>query len=185
MTGGNITVNAKGSNGLVSTNGGTVTISGTTIKSTGSSSARGLHATYGGNIRANNMTISSTGGSWATLATDRGEGTVSCSNCILSTGGAGSPLIYSTGTISVTNSTGTASAAQTVVVVEGKNSANIKSSELKCTANPNNKDDECGVLIYQSMSGDAESGTSSLTCQNSTLDINKFLLFFGSYILYN
>ena len=116
MTGGNITVNAKGSNGLVSTNGGTVIISGTTIKSTGSASARGLHATYGGTITADNMTISSTGGSCATLATDRGEGTVSCSNCILSTGGAGSPLIYSTGTITVINTTGTASAAQAIVV---------------------------------------------------------------------
>ena len=183
MTGGNITVNAKGANGLVSTNGGTVTISGTTIKSTGSSSARGLHATYGGKITANNMTISSTGGSCATLATDRGEGTVSCSNCILSTGGAGSPLIYSTGTISVTDSTGTASAAQ-AVVVEGKNSATIKSSELKCTASPNNKDDECGVLIYQSMSGDAESGTSSFTCESSTLEILSTSSYYSSAPLF-
>ena len=179
MTGGNITVNAKGSNGLVSTNGGTVTISGTTIKSTGSASARGLHATYGGVITADNMTISSTGGSCATLATDRGEGTVSCSNCILSTGGAGSPLIYSTGSITVTNTTGTASAAQ-AIVVEGKNSATIKSSELKCTASPNNKNDECGVLIYQSMSGDAESGTSSFTCESSTLEILSTSSYYSS-----
>ena len=144
--------------GLVATNGGTVIISGTKIESTGSASARGLHATYGGVITASDMVISSTGGSCATLATDRGEGTVSCSNCTLTTGGAGSPLIYSTGSITVTNTTGTSSAAQ-AVVVEGKNSANIKSSKLKCTASPNNKNDECGVLIYQSMSGDAASGT--------------------------
>jgi len=179
MTGGNIAVNAKGSNGLVSTNGGTVIISGTTIKSTGSASARGLHATYGGTITADNMTISSTGGSCATLATDRGEGTVSCSNCILSTGGAGSPLIYSTGTITVINTTGTASAAQ-AIVVEGKNSATIKSSELKCTASPNNKNDECGVLIYQSMSGDAETGTSSFTCESSTLEILSTSSYYSS-----
>ena len=170
MTGGSISTSAKGGNGLVATNGGTVTISGTTIKSTGSASGRGLHATYGGVITASNMDVSSTGGSCATLATDRGEGTVSCSSCTLSTAGAGSPLIYSTGNITVSNTTGTSSSAQ-AVVVEGKNSATIKDSELKCTANPNNKDDECAVLIYQSMSGDAESGTSSFNCVKSTMEI--------------
>ena len=170
MTGGSITTSARGGNGLVATNGGTVTISGTTIKSTGSASARGLHATYGGVITASDMDISSTGGSCATLATDRGEGTVSCSSCTLSTEGAGSPLIYSTGNITVSDTTGTASAAQ-AVVVEGKNSATIKDSELKCTASPNNNNDECAVLIYQSMSGDAESGTSSFNCEKSTIEI--------------
>ena len=170
MNGGSISTSARGGNSLVATNGGTVTISGTTIKSSGSASARGLHATYGGVITASNMDISSTGGSCATLATDRGEGTVSCSNCTLSTAGAGSPLIYSTGNITVSDTTGTSSAAQ-AIVVEGKNSATIKDSKLKCTANPNNKDDECAVLIYQSMSGDAESGTSSFNCEKSTIEI--------------
>ena len=93
---------------------------------------RRLHATYGGVITATNVTISSTGGSCATLATDRGEGTVSCTGCTLSIGGSGSPLIYSTGDITVSNTTGTATQAQ-AIVVEGKNSATIKSSSnLQC-----------------------------------------------------
>ena len=171
IKGGSISTSAKVSNVLVATNGGTVTISDTTIKSTGSSSARGLHATYGGEITATNVTISSTGGSCATLATDRGEGTVSCTGCTLSTGGAGSPLIYSTGDITVSGTTGTASAAQ-AVVVEGKNSATIQSSSnLKCTGDGNGRDDECGILIYQSMSGDADTGTSTFTCESSTIEI--------------
>ena len=179
MTGGSISTSAKGANALVATNGGTVTISGTTITSTGTASARGLHATYGGTITANNVSISSTGGSCANLATDRGEGTVACTNCSLSTSGAGSPLIYSTGEITVTNTTGTASAAQ-AVVVEGKNSATIKSSELKCSASPNNKNDECGVLIYQSQSGDAESCTSSFTGENSKIEILESSSYYDS-----
>ena len=179
MTGGNITTSARGGNALVATNGGTVTISGTTVTSTGSASARGLHATYGGTITATNVTVSSTGGSCANLATDRGEGTVSCTNCQLSTAGAGSPLIYSTGDITVTNTTGTASAAQ-AVVVEGKNSATVKSSELKCTASPNKKNDECGVLIYQSQSGDADTGTSSFTGEDSTLEILESSSYYSS-----
>ena len=152
ITGGTITTSAKGGNGLVATNSGTVTISGTTIKSTGSASARGLHSTYGGSITATSVTVSSTGGSCATLATDRGEGTVTCTSCTLTTNGSGSPLIYSTGEITVSGTTGTAYAAQ-AIVVEGKNSATIKSSStLKCFASDNGRNDECGILIYQSMS---------------------------------
>ena len=170
MTGGSITTSAKGANALVSTSSGTVTISGTTITSTGSASSRGLHATYGGTITAEEVTVSSTGGSCATLATDRGEGTVTCTNCKLSTGGKGSPLIYSTGDITVTSTTGTASSAQ-AVVVEGKNSATIKSSTLYCSATDNGRNDECGIMIYQSQSGDADTGTSSFTCESSTIEI--------------
>ena len=172
MTGGSISTSAKGGNALVATNNGVVTINKTIIDSTGSGSARGLHATYGGSITANSVTVSSSGGSCATLATDRGEGTVKCIGCTLTTSGAGSPLIYSTGDITVESTTGTSNAAQ-AVVVEGKNSATIKSSSrLSCTASPNNgRNDSCGVLIYQSQSGDAASGTSSFSCDSSTLEI--------------
>ena len=77
------------------------------------------------------MTISTEGGSCATLATDRREGIVTCEGCILSTKGAGSPLVYSTGIITVRKTTGTAYKAQ-AVVVEGKNTGNINdNSELK------------------------------------------------------
>ena len=175
ITGGTITTKAQGANALCATNKGTVQISGTTITSTGGSSARGLHATYGGSITANGVTVSSTGGSCATLATDRGEGTVICSGCTLSTGGAGSPLIYSTGQITVSDSTkGTSTGAQ-AVVVEGKNTATVKNSELKCNGygNRGNSDkvDKCGIMLYQSMSGDADSGTSTFNCESSTIEI--------------
>ena len=175
MTDGKITTAAKGANSLCATNGGKVTITGTEIISTGESSARGLHATYGGEITASKVKISSTGGSCATLATDRGEGTVTCTGCTLSTAGAGSPLIYSTGIITVSGTTGTATGAQ-AVVVEGKNSAKISdSSSLNCYGLPNaeNDIDICGVMLYQSMSGDADSGTTTFTCQSSTISIDS------------
>ena len=172
MTGGSISTSARGGNALVATNSGTVTISGTTITSTGSGSARGLHATYGGKITADSVTITTQSGSCATLATDRGEGTVSCTKCTLTTNGAGSPIVYSTGAITLTDSTGNSNAAQ-AVVVEGKNSATIKSSTIKCKGSGNGHNDECGVLIYQSMSGDAATGTSSFTCDSSTIEIDS------------
>ena len=172
MNGGEIITKVIGGNALVSTNEGVVDIEGTTITSTGERSARGLHATYGGVIVATSVTISTEGGSCATLATDRGEGTVRCIECNLSTKGAGSPLIYSTGNILAEKTQGTASGAQ-CVVVEGKNLGHIKDgSNFKCTAAPNRDNiDQCGVMIYQSMSGDAESGTSSFTCEDSTIEI--------------
>ena len=175
MTGGTIKTAAKGANSLCATNGGKVTITGTKITSTGESSARGLHATYGGEINAENVEISSTGGSCANLATDRGEGTVICTGCTLSTAGAGSPLIYSTGIITVSGTTGTSTGAQ-AVVVEGKNTASVlASSNLNCYGLPNaqNDIDICGVMLYQSMSGDADSGTSKFTCQSSTITIDS------------
>ena len=174
ITGGNINTNAKGANAICATNDGKVTISGTTIKSTGDSSARGLHATYGGSITATGVSISSTGGSCATLATDRGEGTVSCTNCELSTAGSGSPLIYSTGDITVSKTTGTSTGAQ-AVVVEGKNTATVKDfSNLKCNGIGNrNNVDQCGVMLYQSMSGDADDGISTFNCENSNIEIQS------------
>ena len=171
ITDGTITTAAKGANAVCATNGGTVTISGTTIESTASGSARGLHATYGGSITGNKVTISSTGGSCANLATDRGEGTVTCTECTLSTEGAGSPLIYSTGTITANSCTGTASGAQ-MVVVEGKNTATVEDSTFKCTGVGNRNDvDKCGIMLYQSMSGDADSGTSTFNCKSSSMEI--------------
>ena len=172
ISGGTINTKAKGANALCATNQGTATISGTTITSTAQSSARGLHATYGGTITATGVKVSSTGSSCASLATDRGEGTVTCSGCQLSTSGSGSPLIYSTGVINVTDNTqGTATGAQ-AVVVEGKNSATVENSQLKCYGTPNrNNVDKCGVMLYQSMSGDADSGTSTFTCKSSSIEI--------------
>ncbi len=171
LTGTTVTTAAKGANAIFATNSGTITINGGTITSTGASSARGLDATYGGKITANSLTINTSGGSCASLATDRGEGTVSCTSCTLTTAGAGSPVIYSTGDITITSSTGTATGAQ-MVVVEGKNSATVKSSTLKCTGIGNrNNVDKCGVMIYQSQSGDADDGIGSFTASDSKMEI--------------
>ena len=172
ITGGTIQTSAKGANAICATNKGNVIISETKITSTASGSARGLHSTFGGSITASNVEITTTGGSCATLATDKGEGKVTCTECNLSTGGAGSPLIYSTGEISVSKTKGTATGAQ-MVVVEGKNTASVlDNSELKCNGNGNrNNIDVSGVMLYQSFSGDAATGTSTFNCKNSQMEI--------------
>lgn len=170
----NITTDAKGSNAVFSTGTDSkIYISDTKITTTGSSSARGLDATYGGYIEADNVEITTQGGSCATLATDRGEGTVIANNSKLETNGSGSPIIYSTGDISIKNTTGTANGSQ-MVVIEGKNSATVTSSTLDASGKGNRRDtDMTGIMIYQSMSGDASEGTGTFTAKDSTLKIQS------------
>lgn len=169
-----IKTSAKGANAVFATGeNAKITISDSTIETTGEASSRGLDATYGGTIEADNVKITTQGGSCAAMATDRGEGTVSATDSTLETNGAGSPVIYSTGDITLTDSKGTANGAQ-ITVVEGKNSATIENSEVSCSAAGNRGDvDIAGVMIYQSMSGDADEGTGNFTAKNSKLSISK------------
>ncbi len=169
-----IKTTAKGANAVFSTGENSkIYITDSTIESTGSSSARGLDATYGGYIEGKNLKITTQGSSCATLATDRGEGTVKVSNSELETNGSGSPIIYSTGDISISESKGTSNGSQ-MVVIEGKNSATVTYSTLIASAKGNRGDtDQAGVMIYQSMSGDASEGTGTFTAKNSSLTIDE------------
>ena len=169
-----INTSAKGSNAVFATGtNAKINISDSTITTTGSGSARGLDATYGGTINADHVTVSTSGNSCASLATDRGEGTVTAKNSTLSTKGTGSPVIYSTGKISISNTTGSASGSQ-MVVIEGKNSATVTNSKLTASGQGNrNNVDHSGIMIYQSMSGDASTGTGTFTAKNSTLSVSK------------
>lgn len=166
---------------------GETTVSGTTeakinnVKiTTHSDKSRGLDATYNGKITANNVIINTDGQSCAALATDRGEGEVHVSNSEINTGvskdsGRGSPLIYSTGNITLDNSKGTSYVSQ-IACIEGKNSIELSNSDLTGYAEGNRKDaneyvDLGGIFIYQSMSGDADVGTSLFSAKNSKLSI--------------
>lgn len=167
-----IETNAKGSNAVFSTGTDSkIYINDSKINTTGSSSSRGLDATYGGYIEAENVEITTQGGSCATLATDRGEGTVTVKNSKLETNGSGSPIIYSTGNISIENTEGTANGSQ-IVVIEGKNTATVTNSTLTASGTGNRGEtDQAGIMIYQSMSGDAGEGTGTFTATNSNLSI--------------
>ena len=170
INGATITTNVSGANAVVATNGGEVLIENSEI-STSKDNSRGLHATYQGSINADSVKISTQDGSSASLATDRGEGTVTADDMTLSTAGAGSPLIYSTGDITVTNSNGTATGAQ-IAVVEGKNSVTLQGCEFSANGNGNRGAvDNAGIMIYQSMSGDAGVGTGSFTATGSKLTV--------------
>lgn len=137
-----------------------VTINNMVIE-TKKNSSRGLDATYGGTIIADGISITTNGAHCAALATDRGEGTVSVNHCRAQTAGDGSPGIYSTGNISARNSNFTATGSE-ACVIEGKNSITLDSCTLVGYR-------RCGVMLYQSFSGDASVGTSVLTMSNSKM----------------
>ena len=149
---------------------------------THSDKSRGLDATYAGKITAENVIINTDGQSCAALATDRGEGEVSVTNSEINTGvskqsGRGSPLIYSTGEITVENTKGTAYVSQ-IACIEGKNSISLSNCDLTGYGEGNRQDgseyvDLGGVFIYQSMSGDADVGTSTFNATNSNLKISE------------
>lgn len=169
-----IKTSATGANAIFSTGeNATLNVSNTKITTTGDSS-RGLDATYGGTINANKVTITTSGQHCAAVATDRGEGTVTVKNSILNTNGKGSPCVYSTGTISVSDSKGMATNSS-CAVIEGKNSITLNNTKLTSYGIGRVDDgiDNCGVMIYQSMSGDASEGTGTFSATDSTLTISK------------
>lgn len=169
-----IKTSATGANAIFSTGeNAIINVSNTKITTTGDSS-RGLDATYGGTINANKVTITTSGQHCAAVATDRGEGTVTVKNSILNTNGKGSPCVYSTGTISVSDSKGTATNSS-CAVIEGKNSITLNNTKLTSygVGRVNDGIDNCGVMIYQSMSGDASEGTGTFSTTDSTLTISK------------
>lgn len=124
-------------------------------------SSRGLDATYNGVVIGENLIITTEGDHSASLATDRGEGTINVSGATLHTSGQGSPIIYSTGNITLQNGIGKATGSE-IGVIEGKNSMTIVNSDL--TGHVDN-----GFMLYQSFSGDAESGIARLDASNSKL----------------
>ena len=161
IKGSNITSSANGSNAIFATGEGSIINVENTNIHTKSDSSRGLDATYKGAVNGKNLTITTEGAHSATLATDRGEGTITAEAAKLTTSGAGSPVIYSTGNITANNVNGVANNSE-IGVVEGKNSITLTNSNV--TGYKDN-----GFMLYQSFSGDAESGVARLKAENNTL----------------
>ncbi|MBR4762498.1 MAG: hypothetical protein IK086_07670, partial [Clostridia bacterium] len=157
-----------GQNGA-SGDGTTVIISDTTITTTGDGSG-GIMTTGGGVTKASNLTVTTSGQSSAAIRTDRGGGTVTVDGGTYASNGLGSPAIYSTADITVSNATLVSNLSEGVCI-EGLNSITLNNCEL--TANNTKRNGNAtfldSIMIYQSMSGDAASGTSTFTMNGGTL----------------
>ena len=180
----NINTNATGANGVFSyggsattnnssNDGTTVTISDSTITTTKDNSG-GIMTTGGGIMNAYNLIINTSGISSAAIRTDRGGGKVNVDGGTYTTTGQGSPTIYSTADITVSNAKLIAKASEGVVI-EGKNSVTLNNVTLTDTNNKLNGKSTTykNIFLYQSMSSDASNGTSSFTSKNSKITTNK------------
>ena len=180
ITGATITSDATGANGVfcyggnggqngASGDGTTLIIKDTTITTTGSGSG-GIMTTGGGVTKAYDLTVTTSGQSSAAIRTDRGGGTVTVDGGTYTSNGLGSPAIYSTADITVSGATLVSNLSEGVCI-EGLNSITLNNCDL--TANNTGRNGNAtfldSIMIYQSMSGDAASGTSSFTMTGGSL----------------
>ncbi len=169
----NVVVESDGThaNGVFSYGKGTtVNVSDSVIETQGNCSG-GLMTTGGGTMNASNLRILTSGNSSAAIRSDRGGGTVNVTGGVYATSGKGSPVIYSTADITVNNAALESTASQGVVV-EGKNSVTLNDSALVANNNTKNSDKSSyyqAVMIYQSMSGDADNGEANFAMNGGSL----------------
>jgi len=156
-----ITSDCSGANAVFSTAGAKADVNNVQITTTGNSS-RGVYATYDGTINAGHVDITTSGAHCAPIATDRGGGHVAVTNSKVQCSGDGSPCIYSTGEIKAENVVGVSTGAQ-AAVIEGKNSITMTKCDFTVSGGNN------GVMLYQSMSGDASDKDATANCSTLTM----------------
>ena len=170
---GKVTTNGSHANAVFAYAKGVINISNTEIKTTSNNSGA-IMVTGGGTLTANNVTAETDGNSSAPIRSDRGGGTLTVNGGTYTSHGTGSPVVYSTADITVNNANMISTASEGVVV-EGKNSVTLNNVTMEATNTKLNSNSETykSIFIYQSMSGDAEVGTSSFTANNSKIVNNK------------
>ena len=167
-----VTSSAQNSNGVFSYGAGTtVNISDSTITTTADNSG-GIQTTGGGTTNAENLTVTTSGNSSAAIRSDRGGGTVNVTGGSYTSNGYNSPAVYSTAAITVKNAALTANNFE-ALVIEGKNSIALTgctvTGNMSSTKGSSSDENVHTVMIYQSMSGDADVGTSEFSMTGGSL----------------
>lgn len=172
ITGATVNTSVTNGNGVFSYGEGTVVnISDSTIRTTENNSG-GIQTTGGGTMNAANLDVETQGNSAAAIRSDRGGGTVNVDGGSYLTNGTGSPAIYCTADISVSDATLTANASEGVVV-EGKNSVALTDCDvtgnMSNTYNGDSDENIHCIMIYQSMSGDADVGEATFSAEGGSI----------------
>jgi hypothetical protein len=149
--------------------GTTIIIEDTKITTTGNGSG-GIMTTGGGVMKAKNLTVNTSGRSSAPIRSDRGGGIVTVEGGSYTSNGQGSPVIYSTADITVSDAVLTSNMSEGTVI-EGKNSITLNNCQLTVSNTRRNGHAQFldAIMIYQSFSGDAASGNSHFTMNGGTL----------------
>lgn len=171
-----IKTTAQNGNGVFSYGEGTtVNISDSEIYTTNDNSG-GIQTTGGATMNAKNLSVKTEGNSSAAIRSDRGGGTVNVDGGEYISKGYNSPAVYSTADITVKNAKLKAENSESLVI-EGQNSITLENVNVE-----GNMSDDKGsssdtnvhnVMIYQSMSGDAEVGKSVFNMKEGVLTNNN------------
>ena len=165
---GSVTTDAAGGAGLFAYGDGTVYASGTTVKTTQDTSG-GVHVAGGGTLYGWNLDVETNGESSAAIRSDRGGGTMVIDGGNYVSNGVGSPAIYSTADIAVSNAGLTANGSE-AVCIEGLNSIHLYDCDLTGNMSDLDQNDNTWtVILYQSMSGDSEVGNSTFQMDGGSL----------------
>ncbi len=173
-----ITTNSGGGAGAFAYGDGTVYIANTSI-TTEKGTSGGIHAAGGGTLYAWNLDVATQGGSSAAIRSDRGGGTMVVDGGTYTTDGTGSPAIYSTADIAVHDAVLTANDSE-ATCIEGLNSIRLFDCDLSGNMPDDNEQNDVlwNVIVYQSMSGDAEDGNGTFEMVGGTLTAKQGGMFY-------
>ncbi len=178
IDGGEINTDSKGGAGAFAYGSGTVYIRDTEI-TTKQSTSGGIHAAGGGTVYAWDLDVETNGESSAAIRSDRGGGTMVVDGGTYTSNGTGSPAVYCTADITVNaadlNATGSEG-----ICIEGLNSLYIYDSDLSADmpVTAQNENMTWTVIVYQSMSGDAEVGNSEFYYEGGSIDTTSDILIY-------
>lgn len=172
-----ITTDAAGAAGVFAYGDGTAYVSDTTI-TTQQDTSGGIHVAGGGTLYAWNVNAETSGESSAAIRSDRGGGTIVADGGTYTSNGVGSPAIYSTADIAVSDAQLTANGSE-AVCIEGLNSIHLFNSDLTGNmADDEQNDCTWNVILYQSMSGDSEVGNSTFEMEGGSLTAKNGGMFY-------
>ena len=172
ITNARVTSSAQNGNGVFSYGSGTTVNISNSVITTAADNSGGIQTTGGGTTIASDLIVTTSGNSSAAIRSDRGGGTVSVDGGSYVSNGYNSPAVYSTADITAKNATLTANNSE-ALVIEGKNSIVLENCDvtgnMSDTRGSSSEENVHNVMIYQSMSGDADVGTSTFSMTGGTL----------------
>ncbi len=177
VSGGDYTTDAKGGAGIFAYDKGTVYAKDSVIR-TEQDTSGGVHVAGGGSLYAWNLDVETQGESSAAIRSDRGGGTMVVDDGSYISNGTGSPAVYCTADITTNNAQLTANGSE-AVCIEGRNALRLYDCDLKGNMSDNEQNDcTWNVIVYQSMSGDAEEGNSTFHMVGGSLTAGNGGMFY-------
>lgn len=174
MNDGEITTNAKGANAIFATGNNVKAIVKNVKISTASDSSCPLDVTSGSTIEANNVTMATSGTDAPAIRANNGGGNITVANSDITTNGFSSPIILSSGNVTMTKSKAKAISAS-LAVIDGNHTITLYDSDLtgyaygKATTGVDNT----GIMLYRSNSSNTSDGYSVFSATDSNLAIDK------------